>query len=286
LAVIALALAVLPARPDARQPSLPEVLRRTAAYVQRFHAQLSAIVSEETYSQVVYSTARRTDPMAGNIERITLRSDLMLIRPAHAGRYVELRDVFEIDGKAVHDRQRRIESLWQIGSKEATAELGAILAESARYNIGSIQRNINTPLMALMFLDQAYQPRFTFKRSPAPRPVLGPQHGADTSGVFRATTEMWSIEFEEKRGNTIIKQPNGRDQRSRGRFWIDPDTGAVLMSQLVIDGGGVLAEVTVSYQSEPLMGLLVPVEMRESYERRGEMITGHARYGRFRLIKE
>jgi len=34
------------------------------------------------------------------------------------------------------------------------------------------------------------------------------------------------------------------------------------------------------------MGFLVPVEMRESYERRDEVITGHAVYGRFRLLKQ
>ena len=46
------------------------------------------------------------------------------------------------------------------------------------------------------------------------------------------------------------------------------------------------ATVTVSYQSEPLMGFLVPIEMRESYVRSGERITGHAVYGRFRLLKQ
>ena len=34
------------------------------------------------------------------------------------------------------------------------------------------------------------------------------------------------------------------------------------------------------------MGFMVPVEMRESYVRPGELITGHAVYGRFRLLKQ
>ena len=74
--------------------------------------------------------------------------------------------------------------------------------------------------------------------------------------------------------------------RSRGRFWIDPSTGAVLISEMIADGGGVIATVTVSYQSEPLMGFLVPIEMRESYVRTGERITGHAVYGKFRVLKQ
>ena len=42
----------------------------------------------------------------------------------------------------------------------------------------------------------------------------------------------------------------------------------------------------MSYQSEPLIGFLVPVEMRESYIRYGERISGRAEYGKFRQIKK
>ena len=45
--------------------------------------------------------------------------------------------------------------------------------------------------------------------------------------------------------------------------------------------------VNVSYQSEPYLGLLVPIEMRERYEqRRGKSrIEGIATYGKFRKIE-
>ena len=59
----------------------------------------------------------------------------------------------------------------------------------------------------------------------------------------------------------------------------------LLIIGLVVDGGGVIATITVSYQSEPLLGFLVPVEMRESYLRYPERITGHAVYGKFRPIR-
>jgi hypothetical protein len=286
VAALALPLAVRAAAPaQSQQPQLAEVLKRAAAYVERFHSQLAEIVAEEAYEQVVYNSARYHNPVLANEVRRTLRSDLMLVKPSNVDRYVELRDVFEVDGEAVRDRRNRIAALWRTGSAESSTRLDAILAESARYNIGGIQRNINTPLMPLMFLN-TYQARFSFRHIAKSRPVFGSGDATDTSGVFRVRTEMWNIEFEEKRGNTIIKRPNGGNLRSRGRFWVDPDTGAVLISELIVDGGGVLAKVTVSYQSEPLMGFLVPVEMRESYERRDEVITGHAVYGKFRLLKQ
>jgi hypothetical protein len=102
--------------------------------------------------------------------------------------------------------------------------------------------------------------------------------------VFRTTAEMWNIEYRERGGNTVIRTPSGDNLQARGRFWINPANGSVLISELSIDGGGVKATVTVSYQSEPLMGFLVPVEMHESYLGRGERITGDASYGKFRAI--
>jgi hypothetical protein len=267
------------------RPSLEKVLNRAENYVEGFRRQLSEIVSEETYRQHITRTPQGPGAVLTELSR-TLRSDLLLVKSSNAERYVEFRDVFEVDGEPVRDRQDRVSALWRTGSAESSARLGAILEESARYNIGTIQRNINTPLMALMFLDAAHRKRFTFKHVEDPRPVFAAGDQANDSGVFRVSTEMWSVAFEERRGNTIIKRPNGGDLRSRGRFWINPDTGTVLISELIVDGGGVRASITVSYQSEPLMGFLVPVEMRESYERRGETITGHAVYGRFRLLKQ
>ena len=105
--------------------------------------------------------------------------------------------------------------------------------------------------------------------------------------MFRVSTEMWTIEYQERASATrSIRTPDGRNLPAQGRFWIDPSNGSVLISELIVDGGGVIATVTVSYQSEPLMGFLVPVEMRESYGRRNERITGHATYGRFRPIEK
>jgi hypothetical protein len=103
--------------------------------------------------------------------------------------------------------------------------------------------------------------------------------------VFRVTAEMWTVEYRERKQGTIIRRPDGRDLPARGRFWIDPSNGNVLISEMIVDGGGVLATITVSYKSEPLMGFLVPVEMRELYIRGNERISGHAQYGKFRKIE-
>jgi hypothetical protein len=272
---------------QAQAPALDEVMKRTARYVAEFRTRLSGIVSEETYFQEITDTSRVAGGF-GTRQTRTLKSDLLLVRPADADRYVELRDVFELNGTPVRDRERRLEQLLGDGSARARTSIGSIISQSARYNLGNVVRTINTPLMALMFLDAGTQQRFRFKHIEKAAPVFAgaeDQAGNDAP-VFRVATEMWTVEYEERRRPTIIRDTRGQDRPAHGRFWINPTDGSVLISELIVDTGGVIATVTVSYQSEPLMGLLVPVEMRESYLRYGERISGRAEYGKFRPIKK
>ena len=274
-------------RPAAQTPSLDEVLKRSAAYVSEFRRQLSGIVAEETYRQELTATSRISNSLLVNPPRV-LKSDLLLIKPADADRYVELRDVFEKDGERVRDREARLEALLRDPSGKAGGRIADIIAESAKHNIGGVQRNINTPLMALQFLDSDYQPRFKFKHVGKQKPVFKDDRdkAINETPVFRVSTEMWTVEYQERDRHTVIRRPDGRDLPAHGRFWINPANGAVLISELIVDGGGVIATVTVSYQSEPLMGFLVPIEMRETYVRPGERIAGHAVYSKFRPIEK
>jgi hypothetical protein len=281
--IVAMALLLAGPPPAAQEPSLKDVLKRSAAYVAAFRAQLSGIVAEETYRQEVNNTSRIG---SGSPYVRTLRSDYLLVKPSDIERYVELRDVFEVDGTPVRDRLMRLEPL--LIDPRGGLRVGEIIAASARYNIGSVQRTMNTPLLALMFLDETYQGRFDFKHVAKGSPVFSAAQSTSSNEapVFRVSTEMWNVEYVERRRPTIIKALNGDNRPAKGRFWINPTNGSVLISELIVDGGGVIATVTVSYQSEPLMGFLVPVEMRESYLRDPERITGRAEYGKFRPIQK
>jgi hypothetical protein len=59
------------------------------------------------------------------------------------------------------------------------------------------------------------------------------------------------------------------------------------MSELVVDNRRVRATIDVSFQSEPLLGILVPIGMRARYhiKRSGTIVEGRATYGRFRLFQ-
>ena len=106
-------------------------------------------------------------------------------------------------------------------------------------------------------------------------------------GVFRVSTEVWVVQYQEVQRGTMIHTTNNKDLPSRGRFWIEPSSGRVLMTELVAENHDLRATIDVSYQSEPLLDLLVPIEMREWYDglRNGSRTEAVAGYGKFRQFQ-
>lgn len=275
--VCALVGAAAPAATD--EPSLATMLARAGAYVEQFHRRLSGIVAEEHYVQEAKGR-ELVDPV-----RLALRSDLLLVRPSGGNEWVQFRDVFEADGRPVRNRSERLSQLFLDPSPSSRVQVGRILDESARFNIGNIERNINTPLFALKVLERVNQERFKFKRTTDRVPdTFG--RGDTPTNAFRTSTEVWVLDYRETESHTLIRTAERKDLPLRGRFWIEPSTGRVLMSELIARNKTVNGTIDVSYQSEPLLGLLVPIEMRERYQdRAGTRITAVATYGSFRQFQ-
>jgi hypothetical protein len=84
----------------------------------------------------------------------------------------------------------------------------------------------------------------------------------------------------------MIKTEGGEDFPASGRYWIEPQTGTVLLSELVLRGStDVQVVIDVSYLGEPILGFRVPLEMRERYRTPDERVEGIATYGRFRQFQ-
>lgn len=263
----------------AQEPTLQAVLGRAASYVDDFTRKISGMVAEESYVQDVEPAPGRRPPAVFHRE---LKSDYLLILLPGATRYVEFRDVFEVDSRRVRDRQDRLTKLF-LDPKATGPRPEAILQESARYNIGRVARTLNTPLLPLQFLAADVQDAFDFKRSDDTRPATI-RPAERSSAHFSVSAEVWVLDYREKGRGMFIRTPAGNLLRAEGRFWIDPQTGRVLMSELRSGDATVGATIDVSYQSEQLSGLSVPAEMRERYEVSvdGSTVTGTATYGRFR----
>jgi hypothetical protein len=260
-------------------PELSVVLARAAAYVEAFEHRLGGIVAEEHYEQYVRTLPgiNRIAPR-GRTHR-TLRSDLLLVRMPDADRWVQFRDVFEVDGAGVRDRSERLVKLFLERSATGLQEARQIQAEGSRYDIGNIERTINVPVMALIFLEARHQPRFAFKRV---------KQGIPSSvAPLAREADIWTLEYKETAKDTLIRTTNYVDMPSRGMVWIDASNGRVLRTEHIVEDTAVRGQIDVSYRLEPSIELLVPSEMRERYfiHRQNVRIDGTATYSRFRQFQ-
>lgn len=260
--------------------TLEDVLAKATAYVAEFQQQLSGVVAEERYIQDVRTLpgTRRTSQEANATHR-DLRSELLLVRPAGDQRWVQYRDVFEVDGAAVRDRNERLLKLFLAPSASNVAQMSAIQVESARYNIGSVMRTINVPVLPLVFLERDVRSRFRFRK-------VNPGNLKAFAGLA-VEADVWAVEYHETKNDTVIRGAFDRDMPSHGRFWIDAPTGRVLKTELIVEDPVVSDRMEVTYRAVPELDLLVPAEMREQLTLRSEAtrIDGVATYSNFRRFK-
>ncbi len=243
---------------------LVPVLERAARYVLDYEQAFHDIAAEEDYRQ--WAPRLSCDSSC----RRATRADVVFVRLGGEIPWGTFRDVFEVDGQRVRDREGRLEELFGASPSGSVApRVRAILDESARYNIGPVKRNVNFPTLALAFLHPRNQHRFAWKRG----------------GTRRfGTVEGLEVEFEEVARPTLVDQDGHGDLPAEGRFWIDPRRGTVLRSETRFPLGaqGALAQVATEYRAEPRLAMWVPAEMREEYNSQGLFAEATARYSNFR----
>ncbi len=265
--------------------TLATVLDRATQYVAQFQRELSRVVAEERYHQD-WTRLPKYAWWPDEQRHRDLVSDLVLVRLGNG--WMQFRDPRVVDGQPVTDRGESLLDVMRRGLPRAT-DVDALVDRSAAYNLGDVTRTVNTPLFALTFLEAANLTRCRFTIAPDRVPATV-SVAPDIPGVFRTSTDVWVVEYVERQRPTLIRdrRVHGTDVPARGRFWIDPGTGRVFMSEIVAENRDVRGTIDVSYQSEPVRGLLLPVEMHEWYESRktGSKIETVATYGRFRDIQE
>lgn len=247
--------------------NLDDVLRLAGQYVEQYEHAMAAVVAQEHYQQSVIANARVAASRA-------LRSDLLVFDAGPRG-WVSFRDVYEVDSSPIRDHDQRLTELVTHFTPDSLQEARRIAAESARFNLNPpsmvLNRNINTPMTALLFLRDASQNRSTF--------ALGK---SERIGDVRAV----QVTFVEQAKPRLIA--SGDDAAAHGAFWIDPASGRVVRTQLdmltELKGQSVATHIVVTYARVAKIDVWVPVRMDETYDvlELLHTIQGHADYSNFR----
>jgi len=253
---------------------LAQVVDAATKYVMDYEAALSSIVAEERYEQRVTLTSVSAVGM-GLVPRQETKvkhilSDYLLVKVDDVQGWVPFRDVYEVDGTLVRERDDRLMKLFVDSPDTALEQARRVIAESARYNLGRLARDVNVPTLALTFLAADRRSRFEFS--------LG--GGQTISGV-----KVVRLGFLEKARPTLLSGGPDGDVVASGAMWVDPASGRVVRTELSLKSPMVKAQIAVDYQDEPKAGLWVPVRMKERYESARETIEGTADYGNFRRFQ-
>ena len=265
---ILLVLAAAAAGAAAQAPDVDPLLDRVSDYVAAYERTFVGVVAEETYRQEMKPPRAGTDargfPIESRSQRRDLKSDVLLVRAPAGDRWMQFRDVYEVDGKAVRDRPERLAKLFLQPSADARRQVDEITAASARYNIGSVNRNINLPVLALTILEPENRAWFTFR--------LG-----------RKSATTTELEYREERSGTLIRTSGDQPMPAHGHVTVETATGRILATMLAADDASLRAQIDVTYASDPAVDILVPREMREKYTTKdGSTTEGRATYANFR----
>lgn len=266
---VALLAAVILSSPgiSAESPSSRTLLALASRYVATFIERFSNVVAEERYAQ-----DWKTSSGIALLHR-ELTSEFRLTRTSDASAWLALRDVFEVNGAPVRDREDRLATLFlQTASTPMPDQAAAIAAESARYNISNVQRTINHPLYVFLFLQAAIQPRFSFEVDKPDRTV---------------GENVWIVQFKETGRPTLVRGTSNKDLPAHGRVWIDGVTGRIAKTELVLEDRLQNAQITATFRHDEHFQVDVPVEMDEQYVVKGNAgkVLAKATYGRFRRFE-
>ena len=258
---VALTAGALPPDEDATA-----LLARAADAAARAGDAWRGVVARETYVQkfLPWSGAPPREPSrARAVVSRTLVADLLLVFDAD-GPWELHRDVLEVDGRAVGDREERLQALFLSPEATARQRLRRVTEESARFNLGDITRTFNVPTFPLVVVHPRHRERFRFTV----------KDDAQADGRVR------EVRFEELGSPTLVRSTLGRDVRLRGRVFLDVDSGELTRAIIEPDARGVSARVDVTFEHVPGMPMRVPIRMWEWYHSAGPLTDAAVQGGR------
>lgn len=243
-------------------PSADEVRDSLDRYLRTYEPQLSSLVAEEHMSQ---RGGRRSRRLVSEVSFVSL--------PGGVG-WLGLRRVTEVNGKAVRDPGLPLAKLLSGGADDQD-QARSLLLQSASQNLGA-PRTTNLPNLPLELLHPRNRHRFA--------------HRYDGREKIRGINTVRLV-LNERASPTIIQRPEGGDMNSIVSAWVEERSGRLIRAEVKTADAriGVLPfsnVVWVDFKEDAGLGLLVPVEMRETfYIGRFSSGTGVAKYSNYRRFQ-
>ena len=257
---------------SAQAPTLDTLLQRMAGYLTEYEKQLSSVIADERFNQrVVFTRAYRGgSPVLGEDRRV-LESEIGFLRLPGGAEWLGFRDVRKINGRAVSDKKQDMAEL-PGSTADVMKQARAIALASAEHNLG-VARSTNVPTAALEIIHPrnygAHQ--FTLK-------------GDESVGRTRVAV----IAFTETRRPPLVNNVGGQELVSRGRIWVEPQTGAIWRVEWIYAPAvGTPSSLRVDFVMNEALGMMVPAEMREAFpalrglSARGEAVAFYTNFRRF-----
>jgi len=243
----------------AQSPKVDELIPRATAYAHDFVDRFSNVVAEERYEQ------QTTVPKRSRL----LMSDFLLVKAPGDEVWQSFRDVAEVDGKPVRDREDRLTKLFLRPSSSTFRRAAEIRDAGARYNLTDIG-TLSNPLLVIAFLQEQYVDRFRFNLAGLDK-KLGP--------------DVRTVRFVEFRRPTVLKLNANGDLFSRGLIWVEEGSGRVVKTELQVGGQVVPVRVTTLFTFDEELGINVPTTMEDWYPQGTGEFRGKATYGKFRRFE-
>jgi hypothetical protein len=211
-------------------------------YVAEYEKQFAFLIADEEYTQMVFDADGR------RAQTRVLKAEMFLTYLPADGEWMAVRDVIEVDGEAVKNRED-LRAL--LAKREELRLVKQLTWRNSRYNLGRVERNFNEPTLPLLLLDSKRKSRVKFDR----------KHVSRDEDVTLAT-----LAFEEQEAPTLVATRNEGAVRAKGEFLLDAATGTIRRTVFQLTRPGIDARLVTSYKKDDKLNLWLPSVFTERYE--------------------
>jgi hypothetical protein len=215
--------------------------------------------------------------------RRTTESEVRLAHIAD-GMWLMARDVRRVDGVSLDvPPVMPTSSAGPAGEAEILGRMRDAIAANAKWNVGSMTRNVNIPTLVVWFLTAPTSDRFRFTASGTGRSAQG--------------LPCQRLSFEEISRPVLINADRG-GKPATGTICALAESGAIVSTHLTLQQSDMApngrlsresanrATIDVAYVLDPNLELWVPATMTERYDRPSEsdsdIVTARAAYSDYR----